>query len=129
RQPLEEQTSAILIRQLAQQEIEIGVRLGHTPILQEQTFVGAALRGRPLLSADEFRGAATECRPYKSSLDVVIQRELEWMRAHAERRDLAIALVSNPALDQLRAEHVTLEQEVVIGFQRFQRIVERTRQS
>src|SRR4029079_18337556 len=82
------------------------------------------------ITKQEVNRSYRTCRTYfLHCLNIVVQRELKRMRAHAERRDLAIALVCNPALDQLRAEYVTLEQEVVIGFQRLQRIIERTRQS
>src|SRR5437868_8443305 len=47
-------------------------------------------------------------------LDVVIQRKLHRVRAHAHDVDLALAFVINPTLNQLLAEDVTFEQERVI---------------
>ena len=63
-------------------------------------------------------------KPNARHLNVVVQRKLQRMRTHAQRRDLTIALVRNPAIDKLRAEHVALQQEVVIVLQGLQRIVE-----
>src|SRR5678810_583648 len=63
----------------------------------------------------------------KRSLGVVVQRELVRMRPERHRSDFLLALVVDPRLDQLFAEHVALEHEVVIGFERVQRFAERAR--
>ena len=51
-------------------------------------------------------------------LDVVVERKLQRVRAHAHRVDLALALVADPAFNQARREHVALEKKLVVGFQR-----------
>ena len=73
---------------------------------------GSTSGGKPL-----FLTCSILTRSDSLALNIVVQRKLERVWAHAERRDLSITLVSNPALDQLRTEHIALEQEVVIGFQ------------
>ena len=52
--------------------------------------------------------------PKLSFLDVEIQAELQRMRTHSHRSDFLLAFVSDPTLDQLRAKHVALQQEVVV---------------
>jgi len=46
------------------------------------------------------------------------------MRAHAQRSNLTIAFVTDPALNKLRAEHVTFQKKIVIVFQSAQRIIQ-----
>src|SRR6266571_2283523 len=57
-------------------------------------------------------------------LHVVIQEELVRMRPQAHRIHVLGALVRQPRLDQVRREHVALEQEVVVRFQRGQDLIQ-----
>ena len=49
------------------------------------------------------------------------------LRAHPELVDLVLALVSEPALDHVLGEDVALQQELVVGIQRLERLPQRTR--
>src|SRR5271156_5522569 len=60
-------------------------------------------------------------------LSVVVQRELHRMRPQANRVDLVLALPADPGLDQVLAEHAALQEELVIGFERVDRLRERAR--
>src|SRR4051812_5743897 len=62
-------------------------------------------------------------------LDVVVHREFHRMRPEAQRRDLILAFVSYPSLDQLRSEYVALEQELMIVLKCLERLVEAARQA
>src|SRR5580704_3244277 len=53
-----------------------------------------------------------------SSLDVVVERELIRVRPRADGLDLVLHLVVNPGLDQLFAEDISLQQELVVFFER-----------
>src|SRR4029079_5657265 len=65
---------------------------------------------------------------WTSFSDIKIQRKLQRMRTHAQGRYFLVAFVADPTLDQLLTKDVALEQEVVISLERFQRLVQRTRQ-
>lgn len=59
---------------------------------------------------------------------IEVHAELQRMRAHTHGLNLFFAFVCNPAFDDVRGEDITLEEKVVIGFERFQGIVERAGQ-
>ncbi len=56
--------------------------------------------------------------------DVVIELELVGVWAQPDRVDLVGALEVDPGLDQVRGEYVALQQEVVIGLERVEHLVE-----
>src|SRR6185312_7325061 len=58
--------------------------------------------------------------------DIEIHLKLQRMRAHPKRSNLLLTLVADPAINQLLAEDIALQQEVVIGFEGFQRLLQRT---
>src|SRR6266849_3017980 len=62
------------------------------------------------------------------SSDVVVELELVWMRAHAHGIHFVLHLVVDPELDDIFGEDVTLEQVLVVGFKRLQRLLERAGQ-
>src|SRR5207248_3337437 len=62
----------------------------------------------------------------RNPLAVVVEGELQGMRAQPHRIDLVLALPVDPRLDQALAEHVALRQERVVGLERVQRLRERT---
>src|SRR2546423_4839929 len=61
-------------------------------------------------------------------LDVVVEREFERVRSHTHRIYLAFALVADPAVDELRREDLALQEKLVVGFERLERLVERAGQ-
>src|SRR6266851_7236406 len=61
------------------------------------------------------------------TLGVVVQGKLVRMRAQTQRIKLFRAFVLDPGLDHIRGEHIALEQERMIFFQRRQRPFKRTR--
>ena len=56
---------------------------------------------------------------FELMLDVVIHRKLQRVRAHAQRLNLLLAFIRDPTVDQRRSEHVALQEELVIGFERY----------
>src|SRR5581483_3576933 len=56
---------------------------------------------------------------------VVVQGELHRMRPEAHRVDLVLALPRDPGLDEVLAEDVALEQELVVRLERVERLRER----
>src|SRR6185295_15932229 len=61
-------------------------------------------------------------------LDVVVEGELVRMRAQPDGVHLVLPLVVDPGLDQVRGEHVPLQQEVVVLLEVVQHDVERPRE-
>src|SRR6185295_17890116 len=59
------------------------------------------------------------------ALDVVVERELVRMRTQPNRIDLILPLVLDPGLDQVRGEHVALEEELVVLLEVVEHDVER----
>src|SRR4029453_10268875 len=57
-------------------------------------------------------------------LDVVVQVELPRVGAEAAGVSLVLALVGEPGVDHVLGEHAALEQELVVGFERGQGVVE-----
>lgn len=57
-------------------------------------------------------------------LDVEVHTELKRVRAHSEGLNLALALVSYPAINQLRREHVAFQEEAVVCLKRLQRFIQ-----
>ncbi len=51
---------------------------------------------------------------------VEVELELVRVRTQLERRDLVLALVVDPRLDQVRREDVALEEELVVGLEAVQ---------
>ena len=98
---IEKETSTVRIRKIANQKIKIGFRLGHSAH-----------------STRSNRSYKTIGPIFSYRLNIIIQRELERMRPHAQRLNLTISLVVDPAFDQLWTENVALQQKVVIGFER-----------
>src|SRR5947208_11797434 len=62
-------------------------------------------------------------------LNIVIHRKLQRMRTQAQRRDLVLAFVRYPTLDQPLGENVALEQEFVIVLKSLEGLVEAARQA
>src|SRR5712691_173527 len=78
--------------------------------------------GESRRKSDEEVASSVLLRPPPSfELHVVIQEKLIRMRPQAHRIHVLGALVRQPRLDQVRREHVALQQEVVVRFQRGQR--------
>src|SRR5579859_14226 len=65
-------------------------------------------------------------RPLHLSLDVVVQRELVRMGPRIDSLDLVLHLVADPSFDQVFAEHVSLEEEVMVLLQGDQGFFKRT---
>jgi len=63
------------------------------------------------------RRAPNEFRTRHLRLDVVVQRELVRMGPRIDSLDLVLHLVADPCFDQVFAENVSLEQEVVVLLQ------------
>src|SRR4029079_2150751 len=61
------------------------------------------------------------------TLVVEVQRELVRVRTQPERVHLVLTLVVDPGLDDLRREHVALEEERMVALEGLQRLVERAR--
>src|SRR5215207_5189728 len=59
------------------------------------------------------------------SLDVVVEVELPRVGTEADGVDLVLALVGEPGVDHVLGEHAALEQELVVGLERGQGVVER----
>src|SRR5258708_13063206 len=58
-------------------------------------------------------------------LDIVIQVELVWMRAQPDRIDLFLALVVEPGLDHVAAQHIAAQQQSLIALERVKRLIQR----
>src|SRR4051812_23220772 len=71
--------------------------------------------------------AAPPVLPSLATLGVVVQAELGRVRAERHVVDLVLPLPCDPGLDQVLAEHAALEQEVVVGLQRVDRLGQRPR--
>src|SRR5262249_3796603 len=63
-------------------------------------------------------------RPVAHALDVVVHVELPRVWAEPELVDLVLALVREPRVDHVLREHPSGEQEVVVGLERGERLVE-----
>src|SRR5499426_4281245 len=61
----------------------------------------------------------------QEALDVVVEGELVGMRAQPDGIDLVLPLVLDPRLDEIRGEHVALEEEGVVLLQVVEHDVER----
>src|SRR6266566_3029348 len=59
--------------------------------------------------------------------NVVVEQELVRMRAQTNFIDLARSLVADIRLDHVPREHLSLEQELMVGLARIERFVERSR--
>jgi len=62
-----------------------------------------------------------------TSLNVIVETELIWMRTQSHGIDFLDSLVGNPLLHHVFGKDITLEQELVVCFQGIQRRVERSR--
>src|SRR2546423_8057916 len=71
--------------------------------------------------------AGTSSSSMATLLGVEVEGELRRMRAEPDEVDLVLALVVDPGADQLLAEDTVLRQELVIGFERVERLAERAR--
>src|SRR5262245_17239143 len=115
------------------------VRYMRSPSLTERAFVSLAPEGIPGLIENKlpFRGewcSATPRRPSWSrtgvagdALDVVVHVELPRVRAESKLVDLVLPLVGEPRVDDVLGEYAPGEQEVVVGLQRREGLVERAR--
>src|SRR5262245_12798673 len=65
------------------------------------------------------------CRQYRGKSNIEVHLKLERVRTHSNRVDFLLALVANPPLDQRFGEHIALEHEVVVRFERVKRAIER----
>src|SRR3954447_14935604 len=63
----------------------------------------------------------------RQRLNVVVEVELPRVGAELYFGDLALPLERDPRVDHVGREHVALQQEVVVGFERGKRLVQRTR--
>src|SRR5581483_4112004 len=75
-------------------------------------------------------GPARGSRPTSidlTSLAVEVEGELRRVRPQPHRVDLVRPLVVDPGPDQLLAEDAATEQELVVGLERVERLVERAR--
>src|SRR5690242_10433392 len=98
-------------------------------MLTDRAIAGECSRG------DQERAVEREAVPRRPSappgdagrgrLDVVVEGELVRMRAEPDRIDLVLPLVLDPRLDQVRREHVALEEEVVVLLEVAEHDVER----
>lgn len=59
--------------------------------------------------------------------DIEVKIELPWVRAQPDRVDLMLALVLEPRVDHIFSEDIASAQELVVGLERVQRLIERTR--
>ena len=64
---------------------------------------------------------------FDCALNIKVQRELVRMRPQPDWINLAFAFVTDPRLEHVGREHVSLEQEVMIALQRIERLIQRTR--
>src|ERR1051326_2593679 len=101
---IEKETSTVRIRKIANQKIKIGFRLGHSAHSTRSNRSYKSYRTYFFLSPKYHNRARTPA-----------------MRPHAQRLNLTISLVVDPAFDQLWTENVALQQKVVIGFERLDR--------
>src|SRR3954469_18264172 len=103
--------------------------------IRRQSRNGQTKRGRPERSGpiglpgnSDQRVRSTEGRnPCLRVLTLVVEveRELVGVRTQAEGVHLVLALVVDPGLDDLRREHVALEEERTVALQSLERLVER----
>src|SRR5205085_7715008 len=91
-----------------------------------QSAASSARRSTPrVASSDSIAGASSSSTA--TLLGVEVEGELRRMRAEPDEVDLVLALVVDPGADQLVAEDAALRQELVIGFERVERLAERAR--
>jgi hypothetical protein len=72
----------------------------------------------PKKERPEFR-ALKKDPMFGQRLDIEIHKEFVWMRAYAQRIVL-LRFHFNPVVKEVFVKHITLEEELVIGFQRFE---------
>src|SRR6266542_6273702 len=74
------------------------------------------------------RRSDSDHRPgYVRKLHVVVESELVGVRTQPQRVDLVLALEGDPGLDDVRGEHATLEQELVVRLKVVENLVQRSR--
>src|SRR4029077_780047 len=88
----------------------------------------AALAGTPRVREEIWtilKGSRTLAPAARERLVVEVEGELVRVRAQPEGVHLVLALVVDPGRDDVRGEHVPLEQEGVVTLERLTRLVER----
>jgi hypothetical protein len=68
--------------------------------------------------------ACTRLPPLSAWSNIEIHTELQRMGTHSERLDFLLALIVDPAFDQLRREDVAFKQKGVISFQSIQGFIQ-----
>src|SRR5207253_10380764 len=79
-----------------------------------------------VVSVDSIAGTSSSSMA-ASSLSVEVEGELGRVRAKPHDVDLVLALVVDPGADQLLAEDAALREELVVGLECVERLVERAR--
>src|SRR2546421_12568815 len=84
-------------------------------------------------TSQSLKGLESKLRNFDSRLttllDVKVHAELKRVWAHPQGLNLALALVSYPAINQLRREDIAFQEEGMIVFERLERFIQRTRKA